>query len=115
MDKSRFLEKRFFPRFPVDIPLRCSLSGCEAVYESRTRDICAQGLCLFSERELPAGARLDLDLKMLDDGSKIYRKGKVVWAKPISNGKYHIGIELEAPGLKPIPIVLRTLVAQKHY
>ncbi|MDP2941518.1 MAG: PilZ domain-containing protein [Candidatus Omnitrophota bacterium] len=115
MAKTNFSEKRAYPRFPVDIPLKYFMPERDAFYESHTHDIGARGLCLFSERELPEGASIELHLKMLDDGSKIYRKGKVVWAKPISDSKYRIGIKLEDPAINPIPLVLRTLVAQNHY
>ena len=115
MVRANFFEKRSYPRFPVDVALYYSIPERETFSNSRTHDICSRGLCLFSDRELPAGANVDLHLKMPDDESRIYRKGRVIWSRPVDDGKYRVGVKLEDPVLKPIPIVLRTLIAQNDY
>jgi len=115
MENSEFIEKRAFPRFPVNIQLRYLDAGLDKIIRTQTFDISAQGLCMIADKELPPGFSLDIFLQMIDDGEKIYRKGKVVWANVIGSEKYRVGIKLEEPRLEPIPLVLRTIMSQKGY
>jgi len=50
-----------------------------------------------------------------DNGEEILRKGKVVWSRMVNSIKYRIGIKLEEPNLKPIPIILRTIGNKRKY
>jgi len=115
MNDSSYIEKRAFPRFPVSIPLRyCEPHTNDTAY-AQTRDISARGLCMITEEALPPDTSLDIYLKMIDDGGEVYRKGKVVWSNMLTSNKYRVGIELEEPNLKPIPLILRTIKAQRKY
>ncbi len=115
MQNSFFSEKRVSPRFPVGIPLSYFESGSENAIHIQTYDIGAEGICIVTDKELPPGTCLDIYLHMLDNGEKIYRKGRVIWLNIIDSVKYRIGIKLEKPNLKTIPLVLRTIKAKRKY
>ena len=115
MNDSIFTEKRVFPRFEVSIPVSYVETHSKNTSEARTHDISAGGVGIITEEELPAGTSLGIYLRMVDDGGEIYRRGKVIWSSPLDVNKYRVGIQLEEPNLKPIPIVLRTIKAQRKY
>lgn len=113
--QSFFTERRAFPRFPVKIPLGFYESGSPEQTNTQTHDISAQGICIVACKEIPAGDFLDIYLQMPDTGEKIYRRGKVVWSSSINHTTYKLGIKLEDSPLKPIPLVLRAIKAQREY
>jgi hypothetical protein len=115
MQNFSFLEKRLFPRFAVSIPLSYFNPSLDKTMRTQTRDISAEGLCILTDRVLAPATSLDIFLQMIDDGKKIYRKGKVVWVNVSDSDKYRIGIKLEPPKLDSIALVLRTIIAQKEY
>ncbi len=110
-----FKEKRSHPRFVINIPLNYIDSEIHRPNPTKTFDISINGLCLFANRSLPAGSELDIDIELLDNGEHIQVTGRCMWSKMIEIGKYRIGIFLEKTQLKPIPLVLRTVKAQRHY
>ncbi len=110
-----FTEKRISPRFTISIPLTCCEQRTSKSFTAQTHDISTQGLCIVADQELPSGSDLDIRIQMVDNNEKISVKGKVVWSCMINSGKYKLGIELEEPKLKPIPIVLRTIMAQRKH
>lgn len=113
--ESFFTERRVFPRFPVKIPLGFCEPGSTEQINTQTHDISAQGLCIVTGKEITDGTFLDIYLQMPDTGEKIYRRGKVVWSSAINHATYKLGIKLEDPPLKPIPLVLRAIKAQREY
>jgi Tfp pilus assembly protein PilZ len=110
-----FVEKRTFPRFPVAIPISCFIPDLNRTINTCTCDISAIGVGIVVDEELSAGTRLDLCLNMPDNGEKINRKAKVVWFNVMSTSSYRVGIRLEEPNIKPIPLVLRTINYQRKY
>ena len=115
MQNAAYAEKRIFPRFPVNIPLFFLQLASSNIYTAVTHDISTQGLCLVVDRQVLLGTELDIHLQMKDNNEKISLKGKVVWSDMVDIGKYKIGIQLEETKLKPIPLVLRTIMAQRKY
>lgn len=113
--QSDFTERRVFARFPVKIPLGFCEPGSLALVDTQTHDISAQGICFTAYKEIPIGSSLDIYLQMPDTGEKIYIRGKVVWSSPVNHTGYELGIKLEEPPLKPIPLVLRAIKAQREY
>jgi hypothetical protein len=101
-----FNEKRYFARFPINIPASCSL---ENTICAKTEDISAEGMSLLTDMALPEGSEVGINLHMYDTGEKIYRRGKVVWVKLLDVGKYRIGIRIEGERIKTIPLVLRAV------
>jgi len=115
MNDSSFIEKRAFPRFLVNIPLHYSESNSKKIAQAETHDIGAAGIGMVTEEGLPVGTCLEIRLRMIDDGTEIQRNGLVVWSSCLNANKYRAGIKLEGPSIKPIPIVLRTIKAQRRY
>lgn len=115
MQNMPFTEKRIFPRFTISIPLTLSEQKSQRSFTAQTYDISTQGLCIVADQEFPSGSNLDMRIQMVDNNEKICVKGKVVWSSMINSGKYKIGIELEEPKLKPISLVLRTIMAQRKH
>jgi hypothetical protein len=114
MADSAFIEKRAFPRFAISIPVTCR-THTEKAIEGRTHDISAGGLGIITEEGLSPGASVGIYLRMADNGGEIYKKGKVAWSRSVDAHKYRAGVQLEEANLKPIPIVLRTIKAQRQY
>ena len=115
MENQPFIEKRAHPRFQVGIPTSYKRADSNERAQTETYDVSAQGLCLLTDKELPAGSCLDIDLEMLDNGEKIYKRGRVIWSNIMRPVKYRTGIELEEPNLNPIPLILRRIkVRRKH-
>lgn len=115
MNYGRGIERRLFTRFTIGIPTTYLESGPNTENPSKTYDISIEGMCLLTNKGLPPGTRLNIDLKMVDTGETINVRGHSVWSSMLEPGKYRIGIKLEETKLKPIPIVLRTIKAQRKY
>lgn len=113
MENLPFTEKRIFPRFTITIPLTFFVQKSDKSFTAQTHDISTQGVCIVANEELPSGLDLDMRIQMMDNNEKICLKGKVIWSCMIDSGKYKIGVKLEEPKLKPIPLVLRTIMAQR--
>ena len=109
------MEKRAFPRFPVNIPLNYTENNSQKTGSAQTHDISALGLCIITREKLAAGQRLDICLWMTDNGEQINRRGKVIWSDSFDYYKYKSGVQLEEPKLKPIELVLRTIKTQRKY
>ena len=110
MSKDGFTEKRAFTRFPVSIRVRFpDPAQTGEVIHADTNDICAAGIGIVTEKKLLPGIELDIYLHMDDTGEEIRLKGKVAWTIAADSGKYRVGIKLDTPSLKPIPLVLRIL------
>lgn len=115
MNCHAFIERRLCPRFPVTLCVNCFDIHSERKVDGKTQDISAQGLRLLSDKPLLSGYHLEIFIKMSDNGEKIYRKGKVVWSSIGDQKKYHVGVFLDEKSLNPVPIVLRTIMAEKNY
>jgi hypothetical protein len=115
MSHGQGTERRVFTRFTIGIPTTYLESGFNTEDPSKTYDISIEGMCLLTNKGLPSGTRLNINLKMLDTGETINVHGYSVWSSCLEPGKYRIGVKLEETKLKPIPIVLRTIKAQRKY
>ncbi|MFA5145077.1 MAG: PilZ domain-containing protein [Candidatus Omnitrophota bacterium] len=116
MSSISFEEKRSFPRFPIKIPLVCLDENSNKDLEAaEVFDISAQGIGIITNEELSLGVRLNITLKMPDNGEQVSRKGKVIWIRKIQPVKYRTGVKLEEPKIKPIPLVLRIINFQRKY
>jgi|GEM_PF-1140262 len=109
--QSTIKEKRAELRFPVMMPLAfLELNSTEAG-NGQTLDISRGGLCLATDREIPLGAQIQVILKMIDSNDVICENGTVVWSTRNSDDSLRIGIKLKEPKLKPVPLILRTIMA----
>ena len=109
-------DRRKFVRFPVCICLKCQCPEPSHEVPSKTHDISIKGIGVLTSERFSEGSPLDLLLSMPDNGEEIQAKGKVVWQDQNGTGPnmYRVGIFLEEAGLKPIPLVLRTMQARSQ-
>ncbi len=110
MSDDGFKERRAFTRFPVHIHVYFSDPAFRGeTVSAQTSDISTAGLGLMTGKELLPGIDLDICLRMRDNGEEVKLKGRVIWTSLTVAGKYRVGVKLEQPYLKPIPLVLREL------
>jgi Tfp pilus assembly protein PilZ len=107
-----FEERRKFPRYEVSLFLKNSSLNSQKETEAYTHDISAQGIGLFTSKELPKGDSLDIRLYMPDNNEQVCTRGTVVWLSSVGPCKYRAGIKLEGAELKPVPMVLKTIAHQ---
>lgn len=110
-----FKERRSEPRFLAKILLSLYEPDTPQIVKAQTYDISAQGISIVTSKEIPVGTTLDIYIQMPDTEEKIFRRGKVVWLSLIAQAAYKLGIKLEEPHLKPIPLALRAIKAQLDY
>jgi len=113
MQNKAFQERRAYARFCIDIPLNYCSCNSGVPTKAWTYDISIGGVCIVSDKLFPEGAVLNICLKMSDNNEKIFIKGKVIWLRDNGYNHYLMGIRLEDMSLKPIPLVLRTIMANK--
>jgi hypothetical protein len=104
-------EKRVELRFPVAIYSSCFEFGSADTVNGETHDISRGGVCLITGTEIPLGTQIEVILKMIDNDETVLKKGIVVWSAMYGDDAHRIGIKLQEPKLKPIPLVLRTIMA----
>jgi Tfp pilus assembly protein PilZ len=110
-----YAERRTFPRFPVGIALTYFEPYFEKRFQAQTKNISAGGLCFETDKILRSSAFLDIFIQMPDNNEQIHTKGKVVWSTVTESGRYRVGIKVEEPKIKPIPIVLRMISYQRNF
>lgn len=104
-----YKEKRGFLRFLISLPISCYDYTRRIKTELQTHDISANGFGLITDRPLEPGASLDISFEKVNGAEHLYAKGKVVWQKVEEANKYRVGVELDEPKLKPIPLILKTI------
>jgi hypothetical protein len=108
-------ERRACIRFAISISASLFNGVPNQEICGQTKDISIEGIGIATTKALIPGNNIDLTIKMLDNQEEIRLRGKVVWSDTVASDKYRAGIELLGSVLKPIPLVLRTIIAQKHY
>ncbi|MFH1799785.1 MAG: PilZ domain-containing protein [Candidatus Omnitrophota bacterium] len=76
-------DKRKFKRF--DAYMSVKFTGTEATSVkgiALSRDLCREGLKINSDKSLPDGTPLDLEITIPDDPKPIFSSGLVMWSKP---------------------------------
>jgi hypothetical protein len=101
-------ERRSETRFPISIPVDYSLPELSSK-KAFTKNISSKGLTLQTDCALPEGVVLNFRLIFDSNIGKLACKGKSVWHRLIGEGKFLIGIKLDSPALKPIPLVLQSI------
>ncbi len=90
-------EKRRYLRVTITSIARVSVSGDAAGFEAYVGGISRGGLEVYCERSLPAGTRLDIEIRFINDqGATVAEKvaGCVRWSSQFS-GAYVAGIEFD--------------------
>jgi len=109
MPEPDFKEKRAFLRFPICLPVTCYDYTRQIKAEFQTHDIGANGFGLITDKPFEPDTTLDISLDKTDDAEYFYAKGKVVWQRAEEANKYRVGVELDEPKLKPIPLILKVI------
>lgn len=112
MTEDNYSEKRKFSRFSVSIPLQYVKLGINKLVDSCTFDISANGLSLITSEEFSVSAPLNIFLKMPDNNQEIPLEAEVVWSKPVGPAQYLYGLRLKNTAIKPIALVLRTILSR---
>lgn len=106
-------ERREFVRLPISMPLRFLDPKTNEGKETQTHDICAKGVCIWADQELPANVTLEMWLEIPGDGQVRYNKGKVIWSKEVEANRYKVGIGLEKVDLIGVSLILRAVDGPK--
>ncbi len=93
------------------MPSSCFEFGSVSTVNGETHDISHGGICLITGTEVPLGTQIEIILVMLDTNELVQKKGVVIWSARFGDDTHRIGIKLHEPKLKPIPLVLRTIMA----
>jgi len=104
-------EKRAELRFPLMIPSSCNEPGSADTVGGQTHDISRSGVCLIADKEIPLGTQMEILLVMLDTNEIVQKKGIIIWSTSYGDNMYRMGIKLQESKLKPVPLVLRTIMA----
>jgi Tfp pilus assembly protein PilZ len=109
--KTLFFERRSDPRFHAKIAALCVNPANSRVYLAKTHDLSVHGLRLIVSEGIALGTLLNICLNMPDNAEQINIKGKVVWSKKTNDDYSMVGIHFTQAAIKPVPIVLRSILA----
>lgn len=106
MEISQYAERRKFPRVGDNIFILGSLKANHAAeFKAFTRDISGGGLMFETDRDIPAGSELELEIYQPSGREKevffsIHAVAKVAWIKGIAKdtfeegeNRYQVGVE----------------------
>ncbi|MBI4341449.1 MAG: PilZ domain-containing protein [Candidatus Omnitrophica bacterium] len=74
-------ERRQFVRLDTRLEVTFSVLPSGAPQQAMTRDISGGGICLFADRELAAGTRLQVTMKLPDREPPVHFTAEVVWSE----------------------------------
>lgn len=105
-------ERRQSVRYEVKFFARVvhGLTGEEMATTSR--DISAKGVGLIVDRPLMLGEIVDITLVMPDNSEQFETRGMVIWVQVQEQKYYRAGIEITDRELRPIPMVLRSIIVR---
>ncbi|OGX40570.1 MAG: hypothetical protein A2984_00755 [Omnitrophica WOR_2 bacterium RIFCSPLOWO2_01_FULL_41_12] len=102
-------DRRIFARFKAKFPLRFIDLKANKEVRGLTQDICAKGICLQTEVELPAHTPLEMWLEIPDKGEPLYTRGEVVWSKKVEPDKCCCGVCLDKADLMGLSRVMKAI------
>jgi len=100
-------DKRIFSRIGVALPVKFLDPSTNNEASAVTRDISAKGVGLVVDRQLNPNTDIEMWIKMPDDGTPLYSRGKVVWSNRVAEGKFRTGVSLEKADLMGLSRALR--------
>lgn len=106
---TEFRERRKFRRFVITIPSTYFRFEVNRGNDAQTKDLSCKGIGFIANEELPLNTRVNIWIKPPDNEKQILTQGEVIWSNKVEFNKYRIGITLDDPGIKPLPIILRTI------
>ena len=74
-------ERRQFVRLDTRLEITYSVLTAGAPQQATTKDISGGGVCLFADRELPPGARLQVAMKLPDREQPVHCTVEVMWSE----------------------------------
>jgi len=74
-------ERRQFVRLDTRLEVTYTELPSGKSRQGTTKDISGGGICLFAEKVLPAGTRLQVAVKLPDRESPVHFTGEVVWSE----------------------------------
>lgn len=83
-------QERHYIRHPTDIPIHWSLGDFVPPGSEYLRNISEGGLAFVSQREVPVGATIDINIPVRDPEVSI--KGEVVWCRPGEGTHFEVGV-----------------------
>jgi len=103
--KMPVVEKRFFPRFAVNVPCFVKLAQASPtatvfVFPGETRDISRKGLCFVTAAELEVGTEIDcvihLPVEPLPQKPvQVQCHGTIVRVVALKQGSFEVGVSVE--------------------
>ena len=100
-------DKRIFARFPVNVPVRFIGEKENKEVVAETVDVSAKGVGIITEENLAPHSTVEAWLDVPDGAEPLYARAEVVWSKPLENGKYRCGLNLEKADLMGLSRILR--------
>lgn len=100
-------DRRKYPRFDVELPLKNFCHSSAGEISASTRDISSKGIGCVCGNGLPVGTPLDVWIYVPGKEPQLV-EGIVVW-RCNDGGLFRMGIELTTQELKPIPMVLNAI------
>lgn len=89
------LERRRYMRFDANVDVEYKIPQRSVAGISATKDFSREGLRLSADRELPAGAELEIKVILPGDDRPIFARGEVIWsAQTDTEGITDTGIRL---------------------
>ncbi len=96
-------ERRRFIRFDLDTNIKFGFFediGIDANMKGKAKNLSAEGVCIVTEKEIPRGKNIELDISLPGRKRPIRVHGKVVWAHKIKGvdknmvDRFETGIKL---------------------
>jgi hypothetical protein len=86
-------DTRAHPRYALEIDAEIRF-GDESI-PGRTRNVSNGGLCILTERPLPAGRDVTISIALVFDNQAMSEplplRGRVVWCTAVADNKYQVG------------------------
>jgi hypothetical protein len=74
---------RKYPRFELKINAKYRVLDTPETKKVVTRNVCAEGLCFFSDEKLKSGTRVELELDLIDKTSPVKIEGEIKWSEDV--------------------------------
>ena len=84
-------EKRMFERLPCNFSVEVKNPFTYSFEKAKGYDFSAGGIGVIFRRSLPIGEDIDLKIRFSRKFAPVLRKGRVVWSRQESSGKWRAG------------------------
>ena len=84
-------EARKYPRFELKINAKYKAVDAGEVHAALTRNVCAEGLCFFSDEQFSPGTQVELELDLVDKAPPVKINGEIKWSQAAGEGDKDAG------------------------